>query len=144
MPAFVFRGKHFDNPVQLSLDLIGGKWKMPILWRLQEGPLRYSELMRSLNAHLVATCVTDKMLAAHLRQLESDGLIERRVFSSVPPKVEYSITEHGLRVIPAIRVLQEFGRWYQANPPHSRHEDGPLASDPGPRPGSTTDTSTGH
>lgn len=115
MPVFNFRGKTYNNPVQLSLDLIGGKWKMPILWRLRNKTLRYSEIRRSLNEHLETGKVTDKMLASQLRDLEKHGLIARRVYPVVPPKVEYTITKRGLRAIPAIEVLRKFGndarRW---------------------------------
>ncbi|MEM8608104.1 MAG: helix-turn-helix domain-containing protein [Myxococcota bacterium] len=115
MPAFDHQGRTYNNPVQLALDLIGGKWKMPILWRLRNKTLRYSELRRSLNQHLDTGKVTDKMLASQLRDLERHGLIARRVYPVVPPKVEYSITKRGLRAIPSIEVLRKFGndarRW---------------------------------
>lgn len=119
MPAFEHQGKTYNNPVQLALDLIGGKWKMPILWRLRNKTLRYSELRRSLNAHLQTGKVTDKMLASQLRDLESYGLIEREVFPVVPPRVEYTITRRGLRAMQSIEALRKFGnearRWERAN-----------------------------
>ena len=103
MPRFEFRGKHYNNPVELSLDIIGGKWKMPILWRLKDKPWRYSELKKSIGK------ITHKMLAQQLRELEEDGLISRKVFASVPPKVEYSITEKGSTTIPIIENLRKWG-----------------------------------
>jgi len=109
MPKFEYLGRTYNNPVQLSLHLIGGKWKMPILWRLRDKTLRYSEIRRSLNEHLESGKVTDKMLASQLRELEEHGLISRRVYPVVPPKVEYSITQRGLAAIPAIEVLRKFG-----------------------------------
>lgn len=116
MPAFECRGRTYANPVQLSLDLIGGKWKMPILWRLRDRTLRYGELRRSLNSHLPTGGVTDKMLTAQLRELERDGLVARTVHAEVPPRVEYAITQRGLRAIPCIEALQRFGgdarRWF--------------------------------
>lgn len=103
MPRFEFRGKHYNNPVELSLDVIGGKWKMPILWRLKDKPWRYSELKKSIGK------ITHKMLAQQLKELEEDGLISRKVFASVPPKVEYSITEKGKKTIPIIESLRNWG-----------------------------------
>jgi DNA-binding HxlR family transcriptional regulator len=103
MPRFEFRGKYYNNPVELSLDVIGGKWKMPILWRLKDKPWRYSELKKSIGK------ITHKMLAQQLKELEEDGLISRKVFASVPPKVEYSITEKGETTIPIIESLRKWG-----------------------------------
>jgi len=103
MPRFEFRGKHYNNPVELSLDVIGGKWKMPILWRLKDKPWRYSELKKSIGK------ITHKMLAQQLKELEEDGLISRKVFASVPPKVEYSITDKGKATIPIIEGLRKWG-----------------------------------
>lgn len=109
MPRFEHRGRTYNNPVQLALDLIGGKWKMPILWRLRDRTLRYGELRASLNEHLPTGKVTDKMLASQLRELERDGLVSRRVHAVVPPRVDYSITDHGRRALPCIEALRAFG-----------------------------------
>ncbi|GIV45787.1 MAG: transcriptional regulator [Ignavibacterium sp.] len=103
MPRFEFRGKYYNNPVELSLDIIGGKWKMPILWRLKDKSWRYSELKKSIGK------ITHKMLAQQLKELEEDGLISRKVYASVPPKVEYSITEKGKTTIPIIDSLRNWG-----------------------------------
>ena len=103
MPRFEFRGKYYNNPVELSLDIIGGKWKMPIIWRLKDKPWRYSELKKSIGK------ITHKMLAQQLRELEKDGLISKKVFASVPPKVEYSITDKGRTTIPIIDSLRNWG-----------------------------------
>lgn len=103
MPRFEFRGKYYNNPVELSLDVIGGKWKMPIIWRLKDKPWRYSELKKSIGK------ITHKMLAEQLKELERDGLISRKVYPEVPPKVEYSITAKGKTVIPIIDSLREWG-----------------------------------
>lgn len=107
MPRFEFRGKYFNNPVELSLDIIGSKWKMPILWRLKDKPWRYSELKKSIGK------ITHKMLAQQLRELEEDGLISRKVFASVPPKVEYSITDKGRTTIPIIESLRNWGEEFK-------------------------------
>lgn len=103
MPEFMYDKKLYYNPVEFALRFIGGTWKMPILWRLDKGTMRYSELKKTL-PH-----VTDKMLSSQLRELERDGMIVRQVFAVVPPKVEYTITEKGREVIPVIKTIQEFG-----------------------------------
>ena len=76
---------------------------MPILWRLQEKPLRFSELKKDI-PH-----ITDKMLTSQLRELESKEMIHREVFPVVPPKVEYSLTEKGKKCIPVIETIMSFG-----------------------------------
>jgi DNA-binding HxlR family transcriptional regulator len=107
MPEFKFRGKGYNNPVELSLEILGGKWKMPILWRLKDQPRRYGALRRML----VRT--SQKMLAQQLRELERDGLITRRVFPTVPPKVEYAITAAGRTSIPVIEILRSWGEGFR-------------------------------
>jgi len=108
MPEFIFNGKKFNNPVELSLDIIGGKWKIPILWRLKDDSKRYGELKRSLPN------VTHKMLTQQLRELEQDEIITRKVYSEIPPKVEYSLTLLGKSVIPLIDLLREWGEEYRS------------------------------
>jgi DNA-binding HxlR family transcriptional regulator len=109
MPAFVCRGKTWNNPVQLTLASIGGKWKMPILWRLKDGSRRFSDLKRSLSKSMLEGSITDRALTLPLRELEEHGLIRRTVFPTVPPQVEYAITPLGLEAVPVIRALQEYG-----------------------------------
>jgi len=108
MPEFDFKGKKYNNPVELSLDVIGGKWKIPILWRLKDGSKRYGELQRSLPK------VTHKMLTQQLRELELDEIISRKVYSEVPPKVEYNLTLLGKTVIPVIDLLREWSEEYRS------------------------------
>ncbi|HEX9253609.1 MAG TPA: helix-turn-helix domain-containing protein [Ignavibacteriaceae bacterium] len=109
MPRFEFRGKYYNNPVELSLDIIGGKWKMPILWRLKERSWRYGELKKNIGK------ITHKMLAEQLKELEQDGLISRKVYPEVPPKVEYSLTERGFSTIPIIEGLRAWGSSFREN-----------------------------
>lgn len=91
-------------PVDFAFRRIGGKYKGRILWYLHNhNVLRYGELKRSL------ADVTTKMLTQTLKELESDDLINRKVFHEVPPKVEYSLTETGLELIPFIGHLNEWG-----------------------------------
>ncbi len=103
MPEITFRNKKYNTPIELSLDIIGGKWKLPILWKLQEKECRYGELYKSLGK------ITHKMLTTQLKELERDGLITRKAYNVIPPKVEYSITPRGMTVIPIITQLREWG-----------------------------------
>ncbi len=103
MPEFFYNNKLYYNPVEFALDQIGGTWKMPILWRLSRKVMRYGELKKS-TSH-----ISDKMLTSQLRELEKNGFIHREVYAVVPPKVEYSITEKGMRVIPIIETIRNFG-----------------------------------
>lgn len=103
MPEFFHDKRLYYTPIEFALNHIGGTWKMPILWRLQEKPLRFSELKKSI-PH-----ITDKMLTSQLRELEAREMIYREVFPVVPPKVEYSLTEKGKKAIPVIEVIMMFG-----------------------------------
>jgi len=103
MPEFLHEGKLYYNPVEFAMDNIGGTWKMPILWRLKDRTLRYSELKKALPK------ITHKMLSSQLRELEERGFIHRQVYAVVPPKTEYSITPKGLRAIPVIETIRQYG-----------------------------------
>ncbi|MCB1193853.1 MAG: helix-turn-helix transcriptional regulator [Leptospiraceae bacterium] len=103
MIEFEYKGKLFHNPVEFVLNKLGGTWKIPILWNLNEKKMRYGELQRSLNG------VSSKMLTMQLRELEQDGFIDRKVFPVIPPHTEYSITEKGERVIPLIKMMRDYG-----------------------------------
>lgn len=99
--------KYYCN-VELTLQVIGGKWKPIIIYRLGiEGTLRFSELKRSIPN------ITQKMLTQQLRELESDGILFREVYPQVPPKVEYSLTELGHSVMPVISSLCHWGEKYE-------------------------------
>ncbi len=103
MPEFFYKNKLYYNPVEFAMDRIGGTWKMPILWRLKDKVMRYSQLKKDI-AH-----ITDKMLTTQLRELEAEGFIKRKVYPVVPPKVEYSITAKGETVIPIIDTIRNYG-----------------------------------
>jgi DNA-binding HxlR family transcriptional regulator len=90
-------------PADQALELIGGKWKPMLLWRLPGGPLRHSQLRRAL------PLVSQRMLTLHLRELERDGLITRTVYARVPPHVEYALTPAARRLLP---LLEAFGAWW--------------------------------
>lgn len=107
MPEFVFEGLRFQNPVELALHAIGGKWKMPILWRLRNRTWRYNELHRDLKH------VSHKMLTQQLRELEAAGLVSRTVHPVVPPHVDYAVTPLGATALPAIEALRAWGTLYR-------------------------------
>jgi len=81
--------KNYQCPVEVSMDLIAGKWKILIMWHLKNKTRRFGELQKKIPN------VTQKMLTQQLRELERDGLIHREVYPVVPPKVEYSLTPFG-------------------------------------------------
>jgi DNA-binding HxlR family transcriptional regulator len=90
-------------PVEATLSVVGGKWKVLILWNLINGTKRFNELGRSISQ------VTRKMLTEQLRELESDKLIVRKVFPEVPPKVEYSLSDYGRTFIPVMQAMAQWG-----------------------------------
>ena len=95
---------HLINcPMEATLDLIGGKWKSVILFRLNEGTKRFSELGRLLPR------ITPRMLTQQLRDLERDGLVNRKVYAEVPPRVEYSLTDTGRTLQPVLDALKAWG-----------------------------------
>jgi len=103
MPEFIRDGRVYYNPVEFALYRIGGLWKMPILWRLNDKTMRFSEIKKSLPK------ISDKILTMQLRELETYALITRKVYAEVPPRVEYSITSRGRDVIPIINELRNYG-----------------------------------
>jgi DNA-binding HxlR family transcriptional regulator len=95
-------------PVEVTLDLIDGKWKGVILYHLQGGRLRFGELRKRMPG------ITQRMLTKQLRALEGDDLITRKVFAEVPPRVEYALSETGLRLRPVIDALKGWGEDHRA------------------------------
>src|SRR5215472_7773516 len=81
--------KVYNCPVEAAIDVIGGKWKPLILWWLHHRTHRFAELRRLMPG------ITEKMLTQQLRELEADGIVHRRIYPTVPPKVEYSLTDWG-------------------------------------------------
>jgi DNA-binding HxlR family transcriptional regulator len=90
--------------VQVTLKVLGGKWKLLILWHLKDEAKRYSELKRRIPE------ITEKMMIQQLRELESDGIISRKMFSEMPPKVEYAFTDYGRTLIPVFKPLCDWGQ----------------------------------
>lgn len=94
----------YDWPIDATLDMIGGKWKPLIIYELNDKTLRFSQLLDKLKPR-----ITQRMLTKQLRQLEEDGLVIRKVYPQVPPKVEYSLTELGKSLKPILDQLCEWG-----------------------------------
>lgn len=105
MSGQTFYKSKLDNcPLTFALNLIGGKWRLPIIWALHKnGHIRYNELKRSIEG------ITNMMLTQILKDLEADGIINREQFMEVPPRVEYSLTENGEDLIPALKALADWG-----------------------------------
>nr|WP_201298144.1 helix-turn-helix domain-containing protein [Nocardia sp. CY41] len=87
----------------VAIDVVGGKWKMHLMWVLGAGPQRFGRIRRLLEG------VSEKVLAENLRQLEASGVVHREVYPEVPPRVEYSLTPLGVELAVALRPLEEWG-----------------------------------
>ena len=97
-----------DFPVQGLMSIIGGRWKCVIIYKLLERMHRYGELRRELAP------ISEKMLMQQLRELETDGIVHRKVFQEIPPRVEYSLTRHGLTLKSVLDPLCEWSRKHMA------------------------------
>jgi DNA-binding HxlR family transcriptional regulator len=115
----------FYCPVKLTADIIGGKWKPLILYYLESGTLRFSELQKRIPG------MTKKMLTQHLRELERDEVIRRKVYAVVPPRVEYSLTRHGESLKPLLKAMSAWGSKHRARygiPKHARRTEPSLVA----------------
>ncbi len=90
-------------PAHITLRVIGGKWKLVILWHLWHDTKRFSELKREI------TGITQRMLTQQLRELERDGVVSRKVYAQVPPRVEYGTTDFGRTLEPILRLMCKWG-----------------------------------
>ncbi|MFH8627184.1 winged helix-turn-helix transcriptional regulator [Streptomyces vietnamensis] len=91
--------------IDTAMEVIGGKWKVLILWALHERPhRRFGELRRLIPG------ITEKVLASHLREMETDGIVDRVSYEEVPPRVEYALTKDGIRLNEALEPLAAWGR----------------------------------
>jgi DNA-binding HxlR family transcriptional regulator len=103
--------KNTTCPAEITLAMIGGRWKIPLIFHLMLGTRRFSELARALNG------VTQKMLTQQLREMERDGLVARRVYAQVPPRVEYSLTDLGASLRPVVDAMCRWGEAHGGQPP---------------------------
>jgi DNA-binding HxlR family transcriptional regulator len=103
MPDVFIHKQRFYNPVDYVLQQIGGTWKAPVLWRLKFKTLRYTELEKDI-PH-----ISQKMLTKTLKELETAGIIDKKVFAKVPPHTEYSLTAKGRKIILLIESIRNAG-----------------------------------
>ena len=97
-------GKLYPCGTSVAMSIIGGKWKMVIIYHLREGRMRYNELRKSM------PMVTERTLSLQLKQLEADGLVARQVYTDKPPlRVEYALTPFGETLLPILKALGEWG-----------------------------------
>lgn len=101
--------KEYSCSLMLTHDLIGGKWKLRILWHIMVGDTRFSSLQREMKD------ITSKVLSSQLRELESAGLISRKVYPDVPPRVEYDFTDLGRELYPVLKTLSQWSNHYAAD-----------------------------
>lgn len=95
--------KFTDCPLEYTTNLLGGKWKIKLIWTIYEAEhIRFNELKRELDG------ITDLMLTKILKELASEDIINRKQYNEIPPRVEYSLTENGLRLVNA---LSEIRKW---------------------------------
>lgn len=95
-------------PVEEAMRLLGGRWRLLLVWFLLDGPKRFNELRRHLPT------ISQRMLTLDLRALEQHGLVSRTVHPEVPPRVEYALTQDGQRLRPLVTSFQDFGLWIRA------------------------------
>jgi len=101
---FVIDKKDYHCAMDVTMNFIGGKWKTVVLWYLRDDILRFGELKKRIPQ------ITEKMLSLQLKALEKDGLVTRKVYPQIPPKVEYFLTEEGKSLIPLLQELAKWGR----------------------------------
>ena len=115
-----YKGVSYQCSMEFTLSVIGGKWKCLIIWYLGATALRFNELKRKLPK------ITQRMLTLQLRELESDGLVSRKVFSQGMPKVEYSLTDAGRSLLPVLGSLSEWARNCFSAQPNCADDRPPL------------------
>lgn len=96
-------------PVATTVQLIGSKWKLLIMWNLLKRPWRFNELRRDLDG------ISQKVLTDSLRSMEEDGIITRTVYPEVPPRVEYALSDLGESMRPIIQAMEQWGTEYKKN-----------------------------
>lgn len=108
--------RQLECPIQVVVDVIGGKWKLSILYHLFQGTKRYGELKR------LVPKATERMLTLQLRELEAFGIVRRTVYPEVPPKVEYSLTDLGRSLEPILLTMLDWGEKYLQREELQAHE----------------------
>lgn len=101
------RSMETQCPMDITINILSGRWKLSILWHLMRGTLRFNELQRLLPG------ITQKTLTQQLRELEQDGILLRKIYPEVPPRVEYNLTELGESIKPILNSMCQWGKEYQ-------------------------------
>ena len=107
MKRYKLDGAYYYCPVDLTLHIVGGRWKGIVIWNLRDGVKRFSELKRIL------VTINDKMLSQVLKELETQGVVTRKVYEVVPPKVEYSLTKEGKKLLPIMQAMSDYGTKFE-------------------------------
>jgi DNA-binding HxlR family transcriptional regulator len=103
MPDVIIKNQRFYNPVDFVFKILGGTWKIPVLWRLRKKTWRYTELQKDIEH------ISQKMLTQTLKELEAEGFVSKKVFAEVPPRTEYSLTKRGEKALEVISYLRNYG-----------------------------------
>jgi DNA-binding HxlR family transcriptional regulator len=99
-----YKNNYDSCPLTFALTLIGGKWRLPVIRSIHKNKtMRYNELRRDIQG------ITSMMLSQSLKELETYGIVERKQFEEIPPRVEYSLTDNGKSLIPALKALADWG-----------------------------------
>lgn len=113
--------KKYHGPVEATVDILAGRWKPLILWALRDGTLRFGQIADELS--IVTPNITQRMLTKQLRELEDDGLVARKVYPEVPPRVEYTLTERYRTLMPIVEMMYIWGNEHMADRIGSGSED---------------------
>lgn len=107
MKRYKLNGTYYYCPVDLTLQIVGGRWKGIVIWNLRENKLRFSALKKAL------VTINDKMLSQVLKELEVHGIVSRKVYELVPPKVEYALTKEGKKLLPIMQSMNDYGQKFE-------------------------------
>ncbi len=107
MKRYKLNGTYYYCPVDLTLQIVGGRWKGIVIWNLRENKLRFSALKKAL------VTINDKMLSQVLKELEVQGIVSRKVYELVPPKVEYALTKEGKKLLPIMQSMNDYGQKFE-------------------------------
>ena len=101
-----YKGKKYVCHLDLGMEILKGKWKSLILYHLTEEPVRFLELQRRVEG------ISQKVLNEQLKALESEGLVNKKIYPEVPPRVEYFISKKGAELMPALRIITDWAQKY--------------------------------
>ncbi|NOT90539.1 winged helix-turn-helix transcriptional regulator [Ferruginibacter sp.] len=107
MKRYKLNGAYYYCPVDLTIQIVGGRWKANVIWNLREGKMRFGELKKIL------VTINDKMLSKVLKELEAQGVVSRKVYEVAPPKVEYSLTKEGKKLLPIMQAMSDYGQKFE-------------------------------